>query len=100
VIRIEPPATAGRPELMTGPRDGADMVNLHRNKRLMTLDLKADGGREVLRRLVRTTDVMVENYRPDVKFPERALRRGRHGSCTTFTMSQQHYRYSLMGSAR
>ena len=53
---------------MTGPRDGADMLNLHRNKRLLTLDLKAEGGREVLNRLVRTADVLVENYRPDVKF--------------------------------
>ena len=43
VIRIEPPAHSGRTELMTGARDGADMLNLHRNKRLMTLDLKAPG---------------------------------------------------------
>ena len=68
VIRIEPPPSSGRSELMTGPRDGADMLNLHRNKRLLTLDLKAEGGREVLNRLVRTADVLVENYRPDVKF--------------------------------
>jgi len=67
VIRIEPPAHSGRAELMTGTRDGADMLNLHRNKRLMTLDLKARGAREVLHRLVRTADVVVENYRPDVK---------------------------------
>ncbi len=68
VIRIEPPPSSGRSELMTGPRDGADMLNLHRNKRLMTLDLKAEGARDVLHRLVRTADVLVENYRPDVKF--------------------------------
>ena len=67
VIRIEPPPSSGRAELMTGPRDGADMQNLHRNKRLLTLDLKAPRGREVLHRLVRTADVLVENYRPDVK---------------------------------
>ena len=36
VIRIEPPPGSGRAELMTGPRDGADMQNLHRNKRLLT----------------------------------------------------------------
>jgi len=68
VIRIEPPASSDRAELMTGPRDGADMINLHRNKRLLTLDLKAAGAREVLHRLVRSADVVVENYRPDVKF--------------------------------
>jgi crotonobetainyl-CoA:carnitine CoA-transferase CaiB-like acyl-CoA transferase len=67
VIRIEPPAHSGRAELMTGARDGADMLNLHRNKRLMTLDLKAPGAREVLHRLVRSADIVVENYRPDVK---------------------------------
>jgi crotonobetainyl-CoA:carnitine CoA-transferase CaiB-like acyl-CoA transferase len=67
VIRIEPPPSAGRADLMTGPRDGADMLNLHRNKRLLTLDLKAPRGLEVLKRLVRTADVLVENYRPDVK---------------------------------
>ena len=67
VIRIEPPPASGRAELMTGPRDGADMQNLHRNKRLLTLDLKSPGGQEVLARLVRTADVLAENYRPDVK---------------------------------
>ena len=67
MIRIEPPPGSGRAELMTGPRDGADMQNLHRNKRLLTLELKSAQGREVLHRLVRSADVVVENYRPDVK---------------------------------
>ncbi|MFZ4760545.1 MAG: CaiB/BaiF CoA transferase family protein, partial [Burkholderiaceae bacterium] len=67
VIKIEPPPSAGRADLRTGPRDGADMLNLHRNKRLLTLDLKAPRGLDVLKRLVRTADVLVENYRPDVK---------------------------------
>jgi formyl-CoA transferase len=44
-----------------------DSLNLHRNKRAMTLDLKSDGGREVLARLVRDTDVLVENMRVPVK---------------------------------
>jgi crotonobetainyl-CoA:carnitine CoA-transferase CaiB-like acyl-CoA transferase len=52
---------------MTGARDGADMLNLHRNKRLITLDLKAPGAKDVMHRLVRSADVVVENYRPDVK---------------------------------
>jgi len=67
VIRIEPPPGSGRADLMTGARDGGDMLNLHRNKRLMTLDLKHPKGRDVLHRLVRGADVLVENYRPDVK---------------------------------
>ncbi len=67
VIRIEPPPSSGRTEMMTGARDGGDMLNLHRNKRLITLDLKAPGAKEVMHRLVRSADVVVENYRPDVK---------------------------------
>jgi crotonobetainyl-CoA:carnitine CoA-transferase CaiB-like acyl-CoA transferase len=67
VIRIEPPAHSGRTELMTGARDGADMLNLHRNKRLMTLDLKAPGAKDVMHRLVRSADIVVEYYRPDLK---------------------------------
>ena len=53
---------------MGGPRDGPDFQNLHRNKRSMTLDLKAPEGREIFFKLVREdADVVVENYRPDVK---------------------------------
>jgi crotonobetainyl-CoA:carnitine CoA-transferase CaiB-like acyl-CoA transferase len=48
-------------------RDGFDYQNLHRNKRSMTLDLKRPRGTEVLTRLVRRADVLVENFRPDVK---------------------------------
>jgi crotonobetainyl-CoA:carnitine CoA-transferase CaiB-like acyl-CoA transferase len=43
------------------------MVNLHRNKRSMTLNLKAPEAREIFLRLVATADVVVENFRPDVK---------------------------------
>jgi crotonobetainyl-CoA:carnitine CoA-transferase CaiB-like acyl-CoA transferase len=46
---------------------GFDFLNLHRNKRAMTLDLKHPKGVEVLKRLVARADVLVENYRPDVK---------------------------------
>src|SRR5262247_1741721 len=48
-------------------RDGFDFQNLHRNKRSITLDLKKPEGVEVLKRLVAKADVLVENYRPDVK---------------------------------
>jgi formyl-CoA transferase len=44
------------------------MQNLHRNKRSMTLNLKLPESKGVLERLVKTADVVVENYRPDVKF--------------------------------
>ena len=67
VIKVEPPPGSGRDDLMIGPRDGADMQNLHRNKRTLTLDLKSEAGNRVLRRLVQDADVVVENFRPDVK---------------------------------
>ena len=50
-----------------GPRDGSDFQNLHRNKRSITLDLKSAQGKDIFMRLVKTADVVVENYRPDVK---------------------------------
>jgi crotonobetainyl-CoA:carnitine CoA-transferase CaiB-like acyl-CoA transferase len=68
VIKIEPSAGSGRKDVMTGSRLGADMQNLHRNKRSLTLDLKQAEGKAVFERLLKTADVVVENYRPDVKF--------------------------------
>lgn len=50
-----------------GSRDGFDMQNLHRNKRSMTLNLKTPEGREIFHALAKAADVVVENYRPDVK---------------------------------
>jgi crotonobetainyl-CoA:carnitine CoA-transferase CaiB-like acyl-CoA transferase len=63
VIKIENTV----PEDMGGPRDGPDFQNLHRNKRSITLDLKSPQGKEIFMRMVKTADVVVENYRPDVK---------------------------------
>ena len=54
-------------EDMGGPRDGPDFQNLHRNKRSLTLDLKSPQGKDIFIRLVKTADIVVENYRPDVK---------------------------------
>ncbi|GIX49348.1 MAG: CoA transferase [Candidatus Tectimicrobiota bacterium] len=45
-----------------------DFQNLHRNKRSMVLNLKHERGKEILKRLVQGADVLVENYRPDVKY--------------------------------
>jgi formyl-CoA transferase len=52
---------------MGGPRHGPDFQNLHRNKRSITLNLKLPEGRDLFLRLARDADVVVENYRPDVK---------------------------------
>src|SRR3979490_2034739 len=68
VIKIESPPGVDPNEGMGGPRDGPDMQNLHRNKRSMVLNLKLAESRGVLARVVKTADVVVENYRPDVKF--------------------------------
>ena len=50
-----------------GPRDGFDFQNLHRNKRSMTLNLKSKEGRAAFLKMVKKADVVVENFRPDVK---------------------------------
>ena len=63
VIKIENTA----PEDMGGPREGPDFQNLHRNKRSITLDLKSPQGKAIFLRLAKTADVVVENFRPDVK---------------------------------
>ena len=68
VIKIESPPGVDANEGMGGPRNGPDFQNLHRNKRAMTLNLKLPEGREVFARLAEKADVVVENYRPDVKF--------------------------------
>ena len=65
VIKIESPP--GIEDQMGGPREGSDFQNLHRNKRSMTLNLKAPQGRAAFKRMVRKADVVVENFRPDVK---------------------------------
>jgi crotonobetainyl-CoA:carnitine CoA-transferase CaiB-like acyl-CoA transferase len=63
VIKVESPSE----DDMTGSRDGYDFQNLHRNKQAITLDLKRPEGVAVLMKLLRTADVVVENFRPDVK---------------------------------
>jgi formyl-CoA transferase len=65
VIKIETPP--GVEEPMGGPREGGDFQNLHRNKRSMTLNLKAPEGLAAFKRMVKKADVVVENFRPDVK---------------------------------
>jgi crotonobetainyl-CoA:carnitine CoA-transferase CaiB-like acyl-CoA transferase len=67
VVKIEPPEHLEASEPPGGPRDGPDFQNLHRNKRSLTLDLKSKDGVEVLQRLAARADVVVENFRPDVK---------------------------------
>ena len=67
IIKIEAPAGVDPNEGMSGARDGSDMLNLHRNKRCMTLNMKERTGHDIFMRLVKSADVVVENFRPDVK---------------------------------
>ncbi|MGA3304943.1 MAG: CoA transferase [Stellaceae bacterium] len=65
VVKIEDPKGDGG---LGGDRHGPDFQNIHRNKRSLTLDLKKPEGVAILKKLVAGADVLVENFRPDVKF--------------------------------
>jgi len=67
VIKIELPEALDAKEGLGGSRHGPDFQNLHRNKRAITLNLKDKAGVELFMKLVAKADVVVENYRPDVK---------------------------------
>ena len=67
VIKIDALTEDTGGEQPGGPRHGSDFQNLHRNKRAMTLNLKDPRGLEVFLRLAKSADVVVENFRPDVK---------------------------------
>jgi formyl-CoA transferase len=67
VIKIEMPPSIDDGEGPGGPREDSDFQNLQRNKRGITLNLKDPEGVAILKRLVAKADVLVENYRPDVK---------------------------------
>jgi crotonobetainyl-CoA:carnitine CoA-transferase CaiB-like acyl-CoA transferase len=63
VVKVETPGD----DADISSRNSSDFQNLHRNKRSLTLNLKAPEGLEILQRLAARADVLVENYRPDVK---------------------------------
>ena len=68
VIKIEPPPSDGsKTDSMGGARHGFDFQNLHRNKKAMTLNLKSPEGHAIFMKLAAKADVIVENYRSDVK---------------------------------
>ena len=63
VIRIEAPLEGD----IAGNRNGPDSQNLHRNKRSLCLNLKSEKGLEIFINLVKQADIIVENFRVDVK---------------------------------
>ena len=67
VVKIEAPPGEDARSVVSGSRHGFDFQNLHRNKRSMTLNLKADKGRGIFLEMAKDADVVVENYRAGVK---------------------------------
>jgi crotonobetainyl-CoA:carnitine CoA-transferase CaiB-like acyl-CoA transferase len=65
VIKVEDPRDDSD---LGGDRHGPDFQNIHRNKRSITLDLKKPAGVVILKKLAARSDVLVENFRPEVKF--------------------------------
>ena len=66
VIKIEVPG-GPKGEATGANRLGPDYQNLHRNKLNMTINLKSDEGRALFLDLAKTADVVIENYRSNVK---------------------------------
>ncbi len=67
VIKIEATDEVDTGKGLGGERHGPDFQHVHRNKRGITLNLKAPEGRAAFLRMVGKADVVVENFRPDVK---------------------------------
>src|SRR5436189_2258831 len=66
VIQVQMPEHM-RGDDTLGGQDGSDYQYTLRNKRSITLDLKQPEGIATLKRLTQSADVVVENFRPDVK---------------------------------
>ena len=66
VIKIERPGTGDDTRAFAPPYQGesAYFLSVNRNKKSLTLDMKQDAAKEVLWKLVESTDVIVENFRP------------------------------------
>jgi formyl-CoA transferase len=69
VVKIEQPETQGGPSgSVTGRRHEPDFQNLHRNKRGLSLNLKSEEGKAIFFRMCEQADVVVENFRVEVKY--------------------------------
>ncbi len=66
-IKIEVPVARDSGQGLGGARHGPDFLNLHRNKRAITLNLKKPEGLEIFMNLAKDADVIVENFRAAVK---------------------------------
>ena len=68
VIKVEPPGIGDLARFMGTTKDGmgAMFSTLNRNKKCICLDFKNEEDLSVLKELVSTTDVLIENYRPGI----------------------------------
>jgi crotonobetainyl-CoA:carnitine CoA-transferase CaiB-like acyl-CoA transferase len=69
VVKIEPPTgdqTRGAMGFKLKGNDSMGFLNMNRNKRSLTLNLKSAAGRKLFFKLVESADILVENYRPGV----------------------------------
>src|SRR5215813_141140 len=68
VIKVETPGEGDTVRRQGAGRDGLSwyFANYNRNKRSITLNLRSEPGRAILARLIETSDVLVDNYRPGV----------------------------------
>ena len=66
VIKVESPLDLS--DSMGGSREGSDYQNLNRNKRSLSLNLKTDEGKSIFRKLALRADIVLENFRPNVKY--------------------------------
>lgn len=68
VLKIEQPGTGdyNRSFVPLAKEESGSFLLLNRNKRSLTLNLKSEDGKEVLRRLVRDADILIEGFRPGV----------------------------------
>jgi crotonobetainyl-CoA:carnitine CoA-transferase CaiB-like acyl-CoA transferase len=68
VIKVEEPTRGDHTRSLSNRHQGfsAQFLNLNRNKRSVALDLKQSEGRDLLKRLAATADVLVQNFRPGV----------------------------------
>ncbi|MDB5812093.1 MAG: frc 3 [Betaproteobacteria bacterium] len=67
VIKVEELIKPGDEDNSWDLRHGSDFQNLHRNKRSITINLKDPDGLKIFKKLADKADVIIENYRPDVK---------------------------------
>lgn len=67
VIRIDTPKSIHSNGSVTGSHDGSDHQNLHRNKRSLAINLKTNEGQAILKKMLVKTDIVVENFRREVK---------------------------------